>query len=374
MPLDRRRFLQRGAALFGAAALAPVLAPARAAGPTLALPVGRPLRILVLGGTRYVGPAVVEAALARGHAVTLFNRGKTAPQRFPGVTRLRGNRYPDRDGGLSALEGGRWDLVIDLCAYYPRLVEASTRLLAGRTGRYLMVSSISVYRDLQREQSDESAPVLPLAETFEELPDLYENDWKTYGGRKAANEAIVQRVFGERATILRPCSICGGGNNDGSGAYWPARLHRGGRVLLPGDGSDPTQLIDVHDLADFAVLAGERGLSGVYNVVGPAERLTAREYVAAAGRVVGSRAEVIWKGDFPREMFGLPLVPPYSAVPGFATMSNARARAAGLRFRPLEETLRSNWLDHRAQRGDAFDFAAAGIGLSAEQEAALLTG
>jgi 2'-hydroxyisoflavone reductase len=122
------------------------------------------------------------------------------------------------------------------------------------------------------------------------------------------------------------------------------------------------------------VLAGERKLAGIYNMVGPAERLTARAYIDAAGRIVGSRAEVVWKGDFPREMFGLPLVPPYSAVPGFATMNNAKARAAGLRFRPLEETLRSNWLDHRARRGDAFDFAAAGIGLSAEKEAELLAG
>lgn len=370
MPLDRRRFLQLGAALAGAAALAP----AWALGPTLAGPTSRPLKILVLGGTRYLGPAVVEAALSRGHAVTLFNRGKTAPDLFPGVTRLRGNRYPDRDGGMTALESGRWDLTIDLCAYYPRLVEASTRLLADRTDRYLMVSSVSVFRDLKTEGPDETAATLPLAEAFEELPDLYENDWKTYGGRKAANEAIVQRVFGARATILRPCSICGGGNNDGSGAYWAARLQRGGRVLLPGDGSDPTQLIDVRDVADFAVLAGERKLAGVYNVAGPAERLSLRDYIAAAGRVVGSRAEVVWKGDFPRAMYGLPLAPPYAAVPGFATASNAKARAAGLRFRAIEETIRSNWLDHRARRGDAFDFAAAGIGLGADQEAALLAG
>lgn len=374
MPLDRRRFLQLGAGLAGATALASVLEPAWALGPTLSVPSSRPLKILVLGGTRYLGPPVVQAALSRGHAVTLFNRGKTAPDLFPGLTRLRGNRYPDRDGGLSALETGRWDLVIDLCAYYPRLVEASTRLLADRTDRYLMVSSISVYRDLKHENNEETAAVLPLAETFEELPDLYENDWKTYGGRKAANEAIVQRVFGERATILRPCSICGGDNNDGSGAYWTARLQRSGRVLLPGDGSDPVQLIDVHDLADFAVLAGERKLAGIYNVLGPADRLTARDYIAAAGRVAGNRAEVVWKGDFPREMFGLPLIPPHAAVPGFATMSHVKARAAGLRFRPLEDTLRSNWLDHRARRGDTFDFAANGIGLSADKEAELLAG
>lgn len=369
MSIDRRDFLRFGALASLAAATPSLIA---ATGPTLEVATASPLRILVLGGTRYLGPAVVRAGLARGHDLTLFNRGKTRPDLFPGVTTLRGNRYPDRDGGFAALEGKSWDVVVDLCAYYPRLVEASTQYLEPLAKRYIMVSSISVYSDLKRANVDESAVKHKLADTFEELPDLLENDWPTYGGRKAAGEAVVNKVFGDRATILRPCSICGGENNDGSGAYWTARLHRGGRVLLPGDGSDPVQIIDVNDVADFVVLAAERALSGTYNVAGPEKPLTFEEYIAAVARMINSRAQITWKGDFPRAMYGAPIVAPSSFVPGFATMSNEKARAAGLRFRPLEETLRTNWVDHRARRGDAYDFAKAGVGLSAEQEAALL--
>lgn len=371
MSFNRRHLLQLGA-LASTVASAPLARPALAHGPTLAVPSSWPLKILVLGGTRYLGPAVVRAALARGHDVTLFNRGKTQPGLFPGLKRLIGDRFPEIGAGLAPLETGDWDAVIDLCAYYPRLVEASTRLLAPRVGRYIMVSSISVYSDLRTVGQDETAPVTTLNRPFEELPDLSENDWPTYGGRKAAAEAIVQAAFGERATVLRPCGICGGDNNDGGGAYWTARLHRGGKVLVPGDGTDPVQLIDMADVADFAILAAERSLGGAYNVLGPAKPLTFRECLETSARIANSRAEIVWKGDFPHEMYGLPMVAPFSLVPGFSTMRNDKARAAGLRFRPLEETLRTNWIDHRARRGDDHDFAAAGMGLTSEKEAELM--
>jgi len=367
MHTNRRDFLQLGAV---AASLA--TGPALAVGPTLAaIPPRAPLRILVLGGTRYLGPAVVRAGLARGHDLTLFNRGRTRPDLFPGVPRIRGNRFPERDGGLSGLASGQWDVVIDLCAYYPRLVEASVALLRPRVGHYLMVSSISVYGGLDRPGLDEDAPLRALAMPYEELPDLAENGWPSYGARKAAGEAIVARAFGERSTLVRPCSICGGENNDGSGAYWAARLHGGGRVLAPGDGSDPVQIVDVGDVADFTLLAAEQRLGGAWNLVGPAEPLTLRDYLAAAARVTGGRGEIFWKGDYPSEM-RVPIAAPFALVPGFATMSNRRARAAGLRFRPLEDTIRTNWVDHRARRGDAHDFAAEGVGLPRAREAELL--
>lgn len=367
MPFSRRNLIQLAAA--GPALAA---APAWAMGPTLQRPAAAPMKILVLGGTRYLGPAVVRAALARGHDVTLFNRGKTRPWLFPGLTQLRGDRFPERDSGLKALESGRWDVVIDNCAYYPRLVQASVELLEPRVGRYIMLSSISVYSDLKAAGVGEDAPKRTLSGPFQELADLTENDWGTYGARKAAGEAIVAAAFGDRAAFLRPCSICGGENNDGTGAYWAARLHRGGKVLLPGDGRDPMQLIDVGDVADFAVLAAERSLSGAYNLVGPEKPITLRDYVAASARVVNNKAQVVWKGDFPKEMYGLPLAAPFDRVPGFATMRNDRARAAGLKFRPLEDTVRANWIDHRSRRGDGFDFAAAGIGLTVAKEAELM--
>jgi 2'-hydroxyisoflavone reductase len=369
MSIGRREFLRLGAVGSLATLAAPTLG---AYGPSLAHAPVAPLKILVLGGTRYLGPAVVRAGLARGHIITLFNRGKTRPGLFPGVVNLLGNRYPDLGDGLKALQTGRWDAVIDLCAYYPRLVEASAQMLKSRVDRYIMLSSISVYKDFKQPNLDESAAIRPLAEKFDELPDLAENDWATYGGRKAAGEEIVGRVFGERATILRPCTICGGENNDGSGAYWASRLHTDSRILIPGDGSDPVQIIDVGDVADFAILSAERRLSGTFNLVGPEKRLTLREYVASCARVVNSRARVIWKGDFPREMNVFPIAAPFERVPGFATIRNDKARDAGLRFRPLEETLRCNWVDHRARRGDGFDFAAAGMGLSREAESTLI--
>jgi 2'-hydroxyisoflavone reductase len=370
---SRRSFLKLGAAT-GAAALLPGIA-ARAApghGPTLhGQPRRRPLNILVLGGTRYLGPPFVRAALARGHGVTLFNRGQTQPWLFPGLTRLRGNRFPESGEGLKALAAGEWDIVVDLCAQYPRIVEASTRLLASRAQRYMLVSSISVYADLQTVGLDESGPLRVLNREYEELPDLYENDWPTYGARKAAGEAIVAGAFGDRAILIRPCSICGGDNNDGSGAYWTDRLFRYDSVLAPGDGTDPTQLVDVADVAEFMVLAAEQSLSGAYNVLGPDRTLTVRHYLETAAVVAGSRARIHWKGDF-EGMTGLPLVPPYRVVPGFATMNNGKAVRAGLRFRPLEETLRSNWVDHRSRRGDTHDFAAAGTGLTRSMEEALI--
>lgn len=370
MFMTRRSLFRTGAA----AATAALVPAAWSSSPTLSAtaPPSRPLRILVLGGTRYLGPAFVKAALGRGHHITLFNRGKTQPDLFPGVERLRGNRYPDVDGGMEALKPGEWDVAVDLCAYYPRLVEASATLLESRVKRYVMVSSISVYKDLKQVGITEDAPVHALAETFEELPDLYENDWPTYGGRKAAGEAIVTRVYGDRATIIRPCSIFGGENNDGTGVYWCARLRKGGRVLVPGNGSDPTQMIDVADVADFMVLAAERDLSGAYNTIGPAQPLKVKEFIDTAARVVNSRADIVWKGDFPREMYGLPMIPPSELVPGFATMSHAKALRAGLKLRPIEDSMRENWVDHRARRGDAYDFSANGVGLSAEAEAALL--
>lgn len=364
-----RRTLLKATSFSAALACAPVRAvqPASFAD----LPAKR-MKLLVLGGTRYLGPAVVRSALARGHELTLFNRGKTQSHLFPGLSHRLGNRFPERDAGLSALNSGEWDAVLDLCGQYPRVVEASARLLAGRVGRYLFVSSISVYRNYRLVGLDEQAELRAVPETYEEFPDLVENDWATYGGRKVGGEAAVSSIYGDRATIVRPCSICGGENNDGSGAYWASRLYRDERILLPGDGSDPTQLIDVADVADFIVMAAERDLAGIYNLVGPAERLTFGDYIAEAARVVDSRARQVWKGDFPQEMYGLPLAPPFSLVPGFATMSNAKARAAGLRFRPLRDTIMQNWVDHRSRRPADFDFAAAGTGLSPEAEAALL--
>ena len=181
------------------------------------------MRILVLGGTQFLGRHVVEAALARGHDVTLFNRGQTRPELFPGVERLVG----DRDGDLAALEAGSWDAVVDTSGYVPRLVRASAELLEPRAGRYLFVSSISVYADVSRPGVDEDAPVAQLEEETEE------HRGPAYGALKALCEHAVQEVYGERATIVRPGLIVGPWDPTGRFTYWPARIAEGGDVLAP---------------------------------------------------------------------------------------------------------------------------------------------
>lgn len=366
--LATRRTILGGAAILAGAAAAPAIV----AGATKGNGASPPLRILILGGTRYLGPAVVAAATARGHEITLFNRGVTQPWLFPGVEKLKGDRYPDIGVGLAPLGMLTWDVAIDLSGQYPRVVEASTARLADRVGHYVYVSSISAYGSFATPDVDESAPLRTLRREYVESPDLIEGDWPTYGARKALSEAVVTRHFPGRHTILRPGPICGGANNDGSGAYWAERIYRGGPVLVPGDGSDRVQLIDVGDTGDFAVLAAEKRLRGAYNLVGPTEAIDAKAYLAACARVVGREAELVFAGDFPDGINSMPLIPPYRHVPGHATMRNQRAIAAGLRLRPIEDTIRANWIDHRLSRGNAYDYSAAGIGVTAAREAEMI--
>jgi 2'-hydroxyisoflavone reductase len=335
------------------------------AAPTFA----KPLRLLVLGGTRYLGPAFVKAAIQRGHEVTLFSRGRTQPWLFGGLEKLTGNRYPETGTGLSALRGRSWDVAIDLCGQYPRVVEASAALLANQVDHYVMVSSISAYASFKTPGVDENAPLRPLTREYVENPDLVEGDWPTYGARKALGEAAVARYFPGRHTIARPGPIVGGDNNDGGGAYWAERLYRDARILVPGDGSDAVQLIDVADVAAFLVRSAERRLEGAYNLVGPERPLNVRGLLDACRRAVGGKGEIVYAGNLPEGMGGMPLIAPYHLVPGHATMRIDRALAAGLTLRPLEETILENWVDHRSRRGNKFDFAAAGMGISPAKEA-----
>ena len=210
------------------------------------------LRILVLGGTRFVGRALVEVALCRGHEVTLFNRGQTNPEIFPSVEKLRGDRGTD----LSALKGKTWDIVVDAVAYFPRAVELAVQELA-HVERYLFVSSVSVY-------ADQSVPQFENAE-LETLEDPDDTSEESYGARKAAAESIVHRAFGHRATIVRPGMIVGPYDSTDRFSYWPKRIAERGRVLAPGDPDDPVQFIDVRDLAGFIIHLAEASTSGIFN-------------------------------------------------------------------------------------------------------------
>ncbi len=296
-----------------------------------------PLRILILGGTSFLGPEIVAAARSRGHVLTLFNRGKTNPTLFPDIEKLRG----DRDGDLGALEGRKWDAVVDTSGYVPRIVSASATLLAPNARHYLFVSSISAYAEGIRPGADESAPLATMPD--EESEDVA----KHYGALKALSERAAERAMPGRVASVRPGLIVGPLDPTDRFTYWPVRLARGGEVLAPGDGSDPAQLVDVRDLAEWIVLVLERRLTGVFNATGPEKRLVMRKLLEACRRGVRSEARLAWvPADFleKRQVAAwtdLPVwIPSRGGEEGLTSIDCRKAIDAGLRFRPLSDTAR----------------------------------
>jgi 2'-hydroxyisoflavone reductase len=308
------------------------------------------VRVLILGGTKFLGRAVAEAALARGHELTLFNRGETNPELFPEAERLRG----DRTGDLSALAGRTWDAVVDPSGYVPSVVRASAERLEG-SGRYVFVSSVSVYADFATGP-DEGSAVAELGDApVEELAADYSN----YGPLKALCEAEVARVFGDRGLVVRPGLIVGPQDPTGRFTYWAQRLARGGETLAPGPPERRVQFVDVRDLAEWMVAAVEQGLAGTYNATN--EGVPWGELLAGA--------DVAWVPDgFLQEhevgeWLELPLWLADPALAGLHETDVSRAVAAGLRFRPLAETI----------AGAATAPAVEGVGLTPEREAELLS-
>ena len=286
------------------------------------------MRLLVLGGTKFLGRAAVEAALERGHEVTLFNRGETNPDLFPKAEKLRG----DRDGDLSALEGREWDAVIDPSGFVPRVVRASAELLRA-SGHYLFVSSGSVYAEPYTPGYDESAPTVQL-----EDPDS-EEVLEDYGALKAACEDVVREAFPEAHTNVRAGLIVGPHDGSGRFTYWPLRIAAGGEALAPAPPERLVQFIDVRDLGAWLVTACEKRVTGTFNVTG--EPVELADVLAACP----GDAKVVWvEEEFLLEQgvgpwMELPLWVPRSEE-AFLQMSVAKAMAAGLRLRPLEETAR----------------------------------
>ena len=303
----------------------------------------RPLRLLVLGGTRFIGLHMTEYARQRGHTLTFFNRGKTNAERFPEIERIRG----DRNGDIGGLAGRQWDAVIDNSAYVPRQVQATAALLEPNVSRYVFVSSISVYPDFAAPR-DEDSPVGKLAdETIEKV------DGDTYGPLKALCEQAASRVFGPaRTTLIRPGLIVGPDDNTDRFTWWPARAARGGAMLAPGTPRDRIQVIDVRDLARFTIEAIERGTGGTFNLVSPPGRFTMGQLldasVAAARRLAKPAVAptVTW---VPAEFLAAQKIEPWSDMPvwlpasgdsaAFADTSAARALQAGLSVRPLRDTV-----------------------------------
>jgi 2'-hydroxyisoflavone reductase len=313
------------------------------------------MRILVLGGTKFVGRHTVDAALARGHEVTMFNRGQTRPDLFPDVEKLRG----DRDGKLDALRGREFDAVVDTSGYVPRIVRETIDAL-GDVGHYTFVSSISVYADASTPPT-EASPVAELKEPTEE--------WReAYGELKADCEDVVRERFAN-AFIPRPGLIVGPWDPTGRFTYWPERFAEGGRVLAPAPPDADAQVIDGRDLADWIVRAAETGLAGTYNAVDrPFPRST---LVETCRRVAGVEADVVWvDGAFlaehqVAEWMELPLWLIDPAFAGMLSVDPSAAFAAGLEARPLEETVRDTlaWI----AAGDAPADTGAGLDRAKEQ-------
>ena len=365
MKADRRTFLEIAAAGTGVFTLTGMVGAASRRKIVASPPV---LRILVLGGTGFIGPYQVQYALDRGHAITLFNRGRTNPHLFPGVEKLVGDRASD----LSALERREWDAVVDNSATDPAWVARSAELLREAVGTYLFVSTRSVYYDTSRVPMTVDAPVFSYENTTVEpggrLP---------YGLSKALAEEEARKHFGEQALIVRPSLIVGPGDLTDRFTYWPVRIERGGEVLAPGDGTDPVQIIDARDLSEWMIRLIEQRAGGTYNALGPQTPRSFAELIHGIKAVTTSEARFTWVDtDFLRAHD----VQPYREMPvwmpardgreGFGRFDISREVALGLTFRPLAVTARDTLDYYHAQPAERQERLRAGI--TAEREAEVL--
>jgi len=352
-PTTRRHFLQSSLATGATAASASLASAQDATKPDIysfsiaspdTPPADNPLRLLILGGTGFIGPHQVRYAQARGHTVTIFNRGRTNADLFPDVEKLVGDRNDD----LTALEGREWDAVIDNSAYVPRWVHQSCEVLKGNVGSYQFVSSISAYANPGTHNLDEDADVGTLDD-----PTTEQVTGQTYGPLKAYCEQALRQHFPDNHIVVRPGLIVGPGDPTGRFTYWPVRIDRGGEVLAPGNPGnhdtpgDPVQFIDARDLARFMLTLAEQQATGTYNAVGPNSRLSIAEMLYGIRAVTNSDIKFTWvPADFLAQHrvspWGhLPVwVPPTHDMAGFGTINTDRAKDAGLICLPLADTAR----------------------------------
>jgi 2'-hydroxyisoflavone reductase len=350
----RRRDFVKAAAIAGAgAALAGRLAAAVKV---------KPMKILILGGTSFLGPQIVEAAVARGHVLTLFNRGKTNPGLFPDLEKLHG----DRDGDLKSLEGRSWDAVVDTSGFVPRIVSMSASLLAPSVKQYVFISTISVFADGIKPGTAEDGPV---ATTPDELS---EDVKKYYGALKALCEKAAEKAMPGRVWNIRPGLIVGPDDKTDRFTYWPVRVAKGGEVLAPGDGNDGVQYIDARDLGAWIVLGIERNLTGIYNATGPAKKLTMKAFLDGVKKGVGGDAKFTWvSADFLEKKE----VAPWSDMPvwvpgheGITQLSNAKAVGAGLTFRSVAASAKDTLAWYKTLAQDRRGKLLAGISADKEKE------
>ena len=331
-----------------------------------------PARVLILGGTGFIGPHFVAALTARGHSVTVFNRGRDPAKVPAGVVQLIG----DRNGQLESLKGHDWDVVIDNSGYTPRQVRLTAELLRGHIRHYIFISSISAYADFAVAGIDENYKLAKLAD-----PTVEEVSGGNYGGLKALCEQVIEKTYPGHSTIIRPTFIAGPGDPTDRFTYWPVRVARGGDMLAPGTPDDPMQFIDVRDLADFLGLCVEKQLQGRYNTCNPPRAVTIGSLLETSRRVAHADTRFVWASQKflkAQKLIGsdvldggaLPIwIAPGSEDAGAVLISPARAVSHGLRFRPLEQTVRDT-LEWQKQRPAAQQTLK--DGLSAQREAELL--
>lgn len=341
-----------------------------------------PLRILILGGTGFIGPHEVEYALARGHKVTLFNRGQTNPGLFPGVEKLIGDR--NKPDGYAALKGRKWDVVIDNPTQVPRWVREAGAVLAANTDKYVFVSTLSAFENRKAIGITEDGPLsVPAPPDAVPAGAAYQAAYpgapvSTYGPLKVRSEMEAKAAFGNKALIVRPGLIVGPGDLTDRFSYWPVRIEQGGEVLAPGDPDDFVGFIDARDFTEFIVRLCEQGKSGTYNAVGPKYGMSTAEMLYGIKAVTGGTAQFTWVDtDFLLER----KLRPYSDLPvwmaprgnnvGWARMDISKALKAGITFRPLATTVRDTLEYYHAQPAERQESLRAG--LSPEKEREVLT-
>jgi 2'-hydroxyisoflavone reductase len=332
------------------------------------------MKLLILGGTQFVGLHITQSAIARGHEITLFNRGNKNP--FPNLETIIGNRDPKINDGLSALEkavnaGRTWDAVLDVNGYVPRIVRASGELLKSAVKRYIFISSVSVYSDLSKPGADEDATLIKLEDqSTEELEGL------NYGGLKVLCEQIIGKLFSSRSTVIRPGLIVGPHDHTDRFTYWPVRVARGGEIIAPDVPAAPVQFIDARDLADFTSHVTETNTDGIFHATSPV--MTMQTVLEACKTVTGSNANVHYlEGQFLLEQGVNPWMGPESLPlwtgndldeAGFLQINIDKALEAGLKIRPLEQTVRDT-LEWVQTRGSDHEWKS---GLTMKRETELL--
>jgi 2'-hydroxyisoflavone reductase len=366
MKTTRRTFLKLSAIAGGSTLLPSMPGLGAAANP-------KPLRILILGGTGFTGPFQVKYALNRGHQVTVFNRGRTHPGELP---REAEQLIGDRNGQLDALKGRTWDVVIDNPATLPVWVRDAAQILKGNVERYVYISSTAVYADVSKKGLEETMPLAKYTgpDAMKETnATMRASNFALFGPLKAQSEAEAEKWFPGKTLIIRPGYIVGPGDETDRFTYWPLRVERGGEMLAPGHFSDPVQIIDARDLAEWTIRMVEQGTVGPFNAVGPRKKLTMGEMLNEMKKTINSDVRFTWvEDDFLKEQKLIDEFPIWTSTKGeeigYLTTNSQKAIRHGLTFRPLPDTIRATLEWFHKQPPERQSKPKAGIKPEREQE------